>query len=173
MQWNLLRRIHTYHAVPLPCRSAKGLDCIFPIWFTQCGRVWFTHTTAWYVWICLMCESKKAALCKSNGKALSRTIRQGNGMVCVNPPLSAGKHNMSTFRPIGYAVPSYWQTRCRQNDLLFNDNEYTIQVTVCKVLTKYPPVSHSNTNDYTCRAYSTTSELYWRRQIAVTGWYGI
>jgi hypothetical protein len=40
----LLRRIHTYHAVPLPWRSAKGLYCDFPIWFTQCGRVWFTHT---------------------------------------------------------------------------------------------------------------------------------
>jgi hypothetical protein len=32
------------HIVPLPCRSAKALDCVFPIWFTQCGRVWFTHT---------------------------------------------------------------------------------------------------------------------------------
>jgi hypothetical protein len=31
------------HAVPLPCHSTKGLDCVFPIWFTQCGRVWFTH----------------------------------------------------------------------------------------------------------------------------------
>jgi hypothetical protein len=28
------------HAVPLPCRAAKGLECVFPIWFTQCGRVW-------------------------------------------------------------------------------------------------------------------------------------
>jgi hypothetical protein len=25
-----LRRIHTYHTVPMPCRSAKGLDCVFP-----------------------------------------------------------------------------------------------------------------------------------------------
>jgi hypothetical protein len=32
------------HVVPLPCRSAKGLDCDFPIWFTQCRRVWYTHT---------------------------------------------------------------------------------------------------------------------------------
>ena len=32
------------HAVPLPCRVAKGLDCVFPMWFTQSGRVWFTHT---------------------------------------------------------------------------------------------------------------------------------
>jgi hypothetical protein len=30
------------HAVPLQCRAAKGLECVFPIWFTQCGRVWFT-----------------------------------------------------------------------------------------------------------------------------------
>jgi len=30
------------YAVPLPCRAAKGLECVFPIWFTQCGRVWFT-----------------------------------------------------------------------------------------------------------------------------------
>ena len=30
------------HAVPLPCRSAKGLECVFPIWFTQCDRIWFT-----------------------------------------------------------------------------------------------------------------------------------
>ena len=30
------------HAVTLPCRATKGLKCVFPIWFTQCGRVWFT-----------------------------------------------------------------------------------------------------------------------------------
>ena len=30
------------HAVSLPCRAAKGLEYVFPIWFTQCGRVWFT-----------------------------------------------------------------------------------------------------------------------------------
>ena len=30
------------HAVPLPCRAAKGSECVFPIWFAQYGRVWFT-----------------------------------------------------------------------------------------------------------------------------------
>ena len=30
------------HAVPLPCRAAKSLECVFPIWCTQRGRVWFT-----------------------------------------------------------------------------------------------------------------------------------
>jgi hypothetical protein len=29
-------------AVPLPYHAAKSLECVFPIWFTQCGRVWFT-----------------------------------------------------------------------------------------------------------------------------------
>jgi hypothetical protein len=31
--------------MPFPCRSpaTKGLHCVFPIWFTQCGRVWYTH----------------------------------------------------------------------------------------------------------------------------------
>jgi hypothetical protein len=32
-----------FPAVPLPYRSTKALDCVFPILFTQCGRVWFTH----------------------------------------------------------------------------------------------------------------------------------
>jgi hypothetical protein len=27
------------HAFSLPCRSAKCLDCVVPIWFTQCGHV--------------------------------------------------------------------------------------------------------------------------------------
>jgi len=30
------------HSMPCPCRAAKGLECVFPIWFTQCGRVWCT-----------------------------------------------------------------------------------------------------------------------------------
>jgi hypothetical protein len=78
-----VRALHINRDIPLkanshiPCRSAKGLDCVFPSWFTQCGRVWFTHAmpfpchattmpfwkrplkataqrgmrAAWYVWI--------------------------------------------------------------------------------------------------------------------------
>jgi hypothetical protein len=30
------------NAVPLPYRAAKGLECVFAVWFTQWGRVWFT-----------------------------------------------------------------------------------------------------------------------------------
>ena len=31
------------HPVPLPYRAAKGLECVFSIWFTQCSSVWFTR----------------------------------------------------------------------------------------------------------------------------------
>jgi hypothetical protein len=27
------------HDVPQPIRAAKGLECVFHIWFTKCGRV--------------------------------------------------------------------------------------------------------------------------------------
>ena len=30
------------HAVHLACRDAKCFEYVFPIWFIQCGRVWFT-----------------------------------------------------------------------------------------------------------------------------------
>ena len=73
------------HAVPLLCRATKGLEYIFPIWFTQCGRVWFTlamprpcHAVPWpweewhgqsMAWARHgKCESATVALCKSNGK---------------------------------------------------------------------------------------------------------
>jgi hypothetical protein len=47
----------------IPCRSAKGLDCVFPIWFTQCGCVWFTHTMS-FPCRYRMCESNMATLLK-------------------------------------------------------------------------------------------------------------
>jgi hypothetical protein len=28
--------------MPRPCRAAKNSECVFLIWFTNCGRVWFT-----------------------------------------------------------------------------------------------------------------------------------
>jgi hypothetical protein len=34
------------HAVPMQCRAAKCIECVFPIWFTQYGRVWFTLAMA-------------------------------------------------------------------------------------------------------------------------------
>jgi hypothetical protein len=33
--------LYRSHAAPMPCR--QEFRFIFPIWFTQCGRLWFTH----------------------------------------------------------------------------------------------------------------------------------
>jgi hypothetical protein len=32
-----------------PCHAVllKGLDCVFPTWFTQCSHVWFIHAMPW------------------------------------------------------------------------------------------------------------------------------
>jgi hypothetical protein len=72
----VLGPIHTYHAVPLPCRSAKGLDCVFPIWFTQWGRVWFTHTMPF------PCHARNVFL-KATSQCHGRVVagsRQGDGV---------------------------------------------------------------------------------------------
>jgi len=29
--------------MPCPCRVTNYLDCVVPIWFLQCERLWFTH----------------------------------------------------------------------------------------------------------------------------------
>ena len=47
MNWAVLLKADSHiacraHAVPLPCRATKCLECVFPILFTQCGRAWFT-----------------------------------------------------------------------------------------------------------------------------------
>ena len=32
-----------HQGVPQQCHAIKGLECVFPIWFTQCSHVWFTR----------------------------------------------------------------------------------------------------------------------------------
>jgi hypothetical protein len=72
------------HAVLLPCRVAKGLDCVFPTWFTQCGRVWFTLT--------MPCPCRGPAVLRSRlsesdfSRPMHSTVgaRHGHGMVCVH-----------------------------------------------------------------------------------------
>jgi hypothetical protein len=65
------------HAVPLPCRAAKCLDCVFPIWFTQCGRVWFTHAMP------RTCHATTMPFWKRLLKATAQR-GMGMGMACVN-----------------------------------------------------------------------------------------
>ena len=40
--WQLASKGRFTYSMPCPCRAAKGLECVFPIRFTQCCRVWFT-----------------------------------------------------------------------------------------------------------------------------------
>jgi hypothetical protein len=65
----------------MPCRAAKGLDCVFPIWITHCGHVWFTRHAA---------PSPSPAIpppCRSE-RDFSRPRLSAawtrHGMVCVN-----------------------------------------------------------------------------------------
>ena len=46
-------------AVPLPCRVAKDLDCVFPVWITKCDLVWVTHT------MLRPCRAATMPLCKA------------------------------------------------------------------------------------------------------------
>jgi hypothetical protein len=62
------------HAVPLPCHAAKGLDSVFPIWFMQCGHVWFTHAM-----LC-PCHATTMPFWKRLLKAMHSTARHGHGM---------------------------------------------------------------------------------------------
>ena len=69
------------HSAPLPCRAAKSLECVFPIWFTQCGRVWLT--------LAMPC-SDHAVILKATARrpccavALRRTAWTEHGMASLN-----------------------------------------------------------------------------------------
>jgi hypothetical protein len=132
------RPIHTHsipfpcraHAFPLPCRAAKGLEYVFPIWFTQCGRVWFTLATSrpchavswpWEEAHGRGCQGRSMAsanqtrphcvnqMGKTNSKPLA--ARHGHGMLCVNRPFTPTFYGLSSstvfFHIISYrARPS-------------------------------------------------------------------
>jgi hypothetical protein len=74
------------HAVPLPCRAAKGLECAFPIWFTQCGSV---------LPLAMPCPCRAHDMLwprrSSQGHGTARPSRDGLWATC--PPLaSSGYH---------------------------------------------------------------------------------
>ena len=100
------------HAVPLPCRAAKGLECVFPIWFTQCGPVWFTltmpcpchaptmpfpcHATAQHG------RRETAVLCCGLGKNGMVGAWHGHGMASVNQtrPHCVNKMGKTHYKPL-------------------------------------------------------------------------
>jgi hypothetical protein len=70
-QWPLKADSHIAcraHAATLPCRAAKGLECVFPIWFTQCGLVWFTLAMPCHAHAALMPCSDHAVLLKATAQ---------------------------------------------------------------------------------------------------------
>ena len=75
------------HAVPLTCHAAKGLERVFLIWFTQCGRVWFT--------LAMPCPCRAHAMlwpCRSSlGHGTARPSRDGLWGICP-PSASSGYH---------------------------------------------------------------------------------
>ena len=74
-----LMLIHTYSAVPLPCRGAKDLDCVFPIWLTQRDRV-LIHTCHAVLRTCRFATSQ--------GHGTSRHVWTDNGRLSTacGPP---------------------------------------------------------------------------------------
>ena len=77
------------HAVPLPCHASKGLECVFPIWFTQCGRVWFTLAMP------RPCHPRPCH--SSQGHGTAWTSREG---LWANCPLSASYGYRSEFQEV-------------------------------------------------------------------------
>jgi hypothetical protein len=71
------------HSMPRPCRAGKGLEYVFPIWFTQCGCVWFTLAMP-------MPCSDNAVLLKAtarpsrDGRAVLWPWEERHGMASVN-----------------------------------------------------------------------------------------
>ena len=98
------------HAVPLACRAAKGLECAFPIWFTQCGLVWFTLA------IPCPCHAptirlkataqhgrrKSAVLCCVIEKNGMVGAKHGHGMASVNQtrPHCVNQMGKAHFKPL-------------------------------------------------------------------------
>ena len=75
-------------AVPLPCRATKGLECVFPIWFTQCRRVWFTLAMPCpdHAVILKATAQHNTSVCRRPccAVALRRTAWSEHGMTSVN-----------------------------------------------------------------------------------------
>ena len=72
------------HAVPLPCLAANGLECVFPIWFTQCGRVWFT--------LAVPCHAMLRPCCSSQGHSTARPSLDGRAVGKTHSKPLAARH---------------------------------------------------------------------------------
>ena len=86
---------HAAHAFPLPCRATKGLECVFPMWFTQCSLVWFTLAMP-----CPCCAHEMLWPCRSSqGHGTARPSTDGLWVTC---PRSASSVYHAEFHEDGY-----------------------------------------------------------------------
>jgi hypothetical protein len=68
------------HAVPLPCRSEKGLDCLSHLIYTVRPCLIYTYHA-----VPLPCHEDAFLKATSQGHDMVVAVsRQGDGMVCVN-----------------------------------------------------------------------------------------
>ena len=73
------------HAIPLTWDAANGLECVFPIWLTQCGRVWFTLTLP-----CPCCaQAMLWPRSSSQGHGTARLSRDGPWATCLHSASSS------------------------------------------------------------------------------------
>jgi hypothetical protein len=114
--------------VPLPCHAAKGSECVFPIWFTQCGRVWFTlampcpchiptvpffsrpqHSTTRPSLDCVnqMGKTHSEPLAARHDRGTA-SARHGHRMVCLNRPLTSW-NLLGHSRPVTGLIYLYLQ----------------------------------------------------------------
>jgi len=84
------------------CRATEGLECVFPIWFTRCGRVWFTPT--------MQCNARAMLrpCCSSEGHGTARPSRDGLWAAC---PRSASSGYRAEFHEGCYQ--KHTNLRCR------------------------------------------------------------
>ena len=82
------------------CLVGKDLDLVFPIWITQCDRVWFTHTMPPYP-----CRAPTVLLCELLLKATAQHGRGTAWYVWINMAVSV--------RPVGdpFRFGFFWLPR--------------------------------------------------------------
>ena len=91
------------HSMPFPCRAAKGLECVFPIWFGRekavlcCGLEKNGMVGAWHGHGMASVNLTQSHCVNQMGKTHSKPLaarqgrgtawaRHGNGILCVNRP---------------------------------------------------------------------------------------
>jgi hypothetical protein len=79
----------TQRAAPMPC--PKCLECVFPIWFTQCGSVWFTLA---------MLRSDHAVLLKATAQRCGRVTACGRPACYRLPPATTRSSRKVVIRSI-------------------------------------------------------------------------